>query len=143
MKHTPTLSERSSSPHKPFGRARLLARAAVLGLAMLAINAGCARSYITPVGPQHFQPQMDNATFYVLDRESDIAGPYILVGEINFRSPGKYEELQERDAIPELTKQARQLGANCIIIDQRIEIRQGLVQVGLAIKGRAVRLMQD
>jgi uncharacterized protein YbjQ (UPF0145 family) len=64
------------------------------------------------------------------------------LGIVNYNNPGKYQILTLEDALPELKKQARSVGANGLIIDQSAPVKSGLISTGITVKGRAIQISE-
>ena len=72
--------------------------------------------------------------------EAEVKQPSEPVAIISYINPGKYQVLTLQDAIPELKRKARGVGANAIIIEQTRETKSGIISTGVAVTARAIRV---
>lgn len=107
-------------------------------LIIAVVLCGCASTSITPIGSYTPHALPENSPVYVYSSERDVHKPFRVVGLVSYTNPGKYQILSLGDAIPELKKQARQIGANGLIIDETHAIKSGYISTGIGVTGRAI-----
>jgi hypothetical protein len=102
----------------------------------------CVSAGVTPVGSNTFIPLPPGAEVFVFSAESQITGPFKVVGLISYSNPGKYQILSLADVMPDLKDQARKAGANGIIIDESHVIKSGIISTGIGVTARAIVLQR-
>jgi predicted alpha/beta hydrolase family esterase len=102
--------------------------------------AACASSSVQKVGTSSYAPLPDSADVVVFTAENQVKQPFEVVGVISHNDPGKYHIRTLADAIPELKAQAREVGANAIIIDKSEPVKSGLISTGIYVEARAIRM---
>ena len=112
----------------------------VAALAALLLSAGCASISGTPVGTHRAPPLAADAPVAVYSTEADVHAPFDVLGLLSYTNPGKWQVLSLADAMPPLLAQARELGADGVIIDSQRLIRSGLVSTGISVSARAIRV---
>jgi hypothetical protein len=73
-------------------------------------------------------------------RDSDISGPYTVVGAVSAMDLGKYQMLTVQDSFPTLEKKALEIGATAVVIDSYQPVKSGILSTGYSVYGRAIRL---
>ena len=107
-----------------------------------ALLSACVSSGITPIGSNTFTPLPLDSPVYVYLSEKEVPTPFKTIGIISYSNPGKYQVLSLVNVIPELKVQAREAGANGIIIDETHVIRSGVISTGIGVTGRAIFIEQ-
>lgn len=98
----------------------------------------CASSSSQRIGPSSYPAQPDTADVLVFTSESQVKDKFETIGMISHNNPGKYRVLTLESAIEPLKKQARQLGANAIIIDKSYPVKSGIISTGIYVEARAI-----
>ena len=124
---------------RPFSFASVL-RAAGVALALSA--AGCVSSAAIRSGGVAYAPLSPDAPVAVYFDERAVGRPFEIVGEVVVDNPGKYQILTVNDALPELSAQARTLGANAIIVDSSRPVKSGIISTGVYARARAIRVRE-
>ena len=102
----------------------------------------CVSAGVTPIGSNALRPLSPNAQVYVYSSEKQVTTPFKVIGIISYSNPGKFQILSLADVIPALKDQARNAGANGIIIDETHVIKSGIISTGIGVTGRAILVEQ-
>lgn len=76
----------------------------------------------------------------VFMHDSDIHGPYRVLGIVSAMDLGKYQMLGLQDALPTLERKVRAIGGNGLIIDSYQPVKSGFISTGYSVQARAIRL---
>jgi hypothetical protein len=98
----------------------------------------CASITSQRIGQSSYPSRPDTAEVLVFTSDTQIKDKFETIGTISYNNPGKYRILTLESAMKPLKKQARQLGANAIIIDKSHSVRSGIISTGINVKARAV-----
>jgi len=109
-----------------------------LPILLLVALTGCATSSVTKVGSQSLPSAPETSDVLVFSKDSEVNKAFTTLGIVNYNNPGKYQILTLEDAMPELKKQARTIGANGLIIDQSAPVKSGIISTGITVKARAI-----
>jgi hypothetical protein len=114
-------------------------REALLLIATLLL-AGCANSSVQKIGTANYAALPQDSEVLVYTDDTQIKGPFEVVGFISYTNPGKYQVLTVGDAIEPLKVKAREVGGNGIIVGQSQAIKSGLISTGVTVTARAIRV---
>jgi hypothetical protein len=123
--------EKSEPPMKPLTKSWMVM---LLGLT------ACATSSITRVGAVRLESLPSTAEVVVFSSERDVGEPFNVLAILDYNNPGKYQILSLEDAVPKLKADARQVGANGIIIDTVNPVKSGFISTGIHVSARAIRV---
>lgn len=101
----------------------------------------CSSSSSHRIGQSSYSAQPDTADVLVFTSESQVKDKFEIIGMISHNNPGKYRVLTLESAIEPLKRQARQLGANAIIIDKSYPVKSGIVSTGIYVEARAILIL--
>ncbi len=110
------------------------------GVAVFLSSAACASSSAVRYGNVAYAPLPAEAPVAVFPDDASVGQPYEVIGEVEVDNPGKWQVLVASDAISQLSRLARGLGANGIIVDDVEQVESGIVSRGYAGRARAIRL---
>jgi len=98
----------------------------------------CASSSSQRIGQSSYPSQPDTTEVLVFTSDTQIKDKFETIGIISHNNPGKYRILTIESAIEPLKQQARQLGANAIIIDKSYPVKSGIISTGIYVEARAI-----
>lgn len=98
----------------------------------------CVSSGIIPVGSERLSALPPGTPVFVYSSEKEVVGTFKVIGIISYTNPGKYQILSLSDVISDLKEQAREAGANGIIIDETHVVKSGIISTGIGVSGRAI-----
>jgi len=132
--------ETVSAPGPVFSRMKAPTRHILLILGVIAITS-CASISVTKIGTATHARLAEGAKVAVFTSESEVQQPFVVVGNISYNNPGKYQRLDLDDAIEPLKEKARLVGGNAIIIDKSHPIKPGTISTtGIYVEARAIQL---
>jgi hypothetical protein len=102
--------------------------------------AACGRTSAVPIGREHYAPIPATQEVLVFTSDADVGSPFHVAALLTYDNPGKYRILTIENAIPDLQDQAREVGADALIIDQVAAVKSGIISTGIHVTARAIRL---
>lgn len=112
----------------------------IQAIMVCAFLGACAHTGSQKIGQSEYPPLAENEKVFVFTSDSQIKDKYEVVGIISYNNPGKYQVLTLEAAMEPLKEQARQLGANAILIDKSQPVKSGIISTGIYVEARALRL---
>jgi hypothetical protein len=113
-----------------------------LKVAILVVTLAAAGCSAPPIryGSTSYPAMPDASPVQVYMKDSDIPGPYTVVGAVSAMDLGKYQMLTVQDSFPTLEKKALAIGATVVVIDSYQPVKSGILSTGYSVYGRAIRL---
>jgi len=101
---------------------------------------GCVSTSVTRIGNYNYAPLQEDEEVIVYTKETLAGIKHETIGIINYERAGKYTILTLEDAMPELKKMARSIGANGLIIDESYPVKSGIISTGIHVKALAIKV---